>query len=236
MGGRGFGLFEKTALPVPPMTHALPARFDPVHVRAGGVTLSRGGRTLVKDLAFAAAPGDALVITGPNGSGKTTLLRAIAGFIRPDGGDIAVAPGENTQIAYLGHSEGLKPNETVQDALDFWAGLQGVPAEAVEPVMRRMAVAHLAKRLCGTLSAGQRRRTAIARLALSNAGLWILDEPTAPLDARSRERLGDLIADYRAAGGVVIATTHADLYWPDETRLDLTEASANARTPKEVTA
>jgi heme exporter protein A len=211
------------------MSNALPARFDPVHVRAGGVTLSRGGRTLAKDLAFAASPGEALVITGPNGSGKTTLLRAIAGFIRPDRGEIAVQSGENTQIAYLGHADGLKPNESVADALAFWAGLHGAPTDALEPVMRRMAVAHLAKRLCGTLSAGQRRRTAIARLALSNAGLWILDEPTAPLDARSRARLADLIADYRAAGGVVIATTHADLDWPDETRLDLTEASAHAR-------
>jgi len=215
------------------MSNALPASFDPVCVRAGGVTLSRGGRTLVKDLGFAAEAGEALVITGPNGSGKTTLLRAIAGFIRPDGGAITVEPGEQTQIAYLGHADGLKPNETVHDALRFWAGLQGAPGEAIEPVMRRMAVAHLAKRPCGTLSAGQRRRTAIARLALSNAGLWILDEPTAPLDARSRERLAELITDYRAANGVVIATTHADLDWPDETRLDLTQAAASARTQKE---
>jgi heme exporter protein A len=157
------------------MTDALPARFDPVHVRAGGVTLSRGGRTLVKDLAFAAAPGDALVITGPNGSGKTTLLRAIAGFIRPDGGEIIVAPGENTQIAYLGHADGLKPNERVLDALGFWAGLQGAPAEAVEPVMRRMAVAHLAKRpaeRCRRASGGGPRLRAW-RCPMPGFGFWM---------------------------------------------------------------
>lgn len=215
------------------MTGSPPADFDPAHVRAEGVALSRGGRTLVRDLGFAVAPGDALVITGPNGSGKTTLLRAIAGFIRPDAGSITVEPEERAPIAYLGHADGLKPSETVLDALRFWAGLNGVASSEIEPVMRRMAVAHLAKRACGTLSAGQRRRTAIARLALSNCAVWILDEPTAPLDARSRERLSDLIMDYRAAGGLVIATTHADLDWPDETRLDLTEASAHARALKE---
>ncbi len=211
------------------MTTTLPSSFDPARVRASDVTLSRGGRTLVKALAFEAAPEDALVITGPNGSGKTTLLRAIAGFIRPDAGSIDVEPSQKTQIAFLGHAEGLKPGETVGEALRFWAGLYGVAESAVEPVMRRMAVAHLAGRLCGTLSAGQRRRTAIARLALSNAGLWILDEPTAPLDARSRERLAELIAEYRASGGVVIATTHAELDWPDQTSLDLTETAATAR-------
>jgi heme exporter protein A len=215
------------------MTRALPAEFDPARVSAQGVALSRGGRTLVRDLGFAAAPGDALVITGPNGSGKTTLLRAIAGFIRPDAGAIAVEPEDRARIAWLGHADGLKPGESVLDALRFWAGLNGVAPAAIEPVMRRMAVAHLAKRACGTLSAGQRRRTAIALLALSNCAVWILDEPTAPLDARSRERLSDLITDYRAAGGLVIATTHADLDWPEETRLDLTEASANARAAKE---
>ena len=211
------------------MMEALPADFEAARVRADGVALSRGGRMLVTDLSFTASPGDALVITGPNGSGKTTLLRAIGGFIQPDAGFITVQPTERTRIAWLGHADGLKPAESVSDALRFWAELNGVAPRSVEPVMRRMAVAHLAARPCGTLSAGQRRRTAITRLALSNCGLWILDEPTAPLDARSRDRLTDLISDFRKAGGAVIATTHADLDWPEETRLDLAHAAAPAR-------
>lgn len=211
------------------MTGSLPADFQPAHVRVTGVALSRSGRRLVRDLHFSTQAGEALVITGPNGSGKTTLLRAIGGFIAPDTGSVLVEPRASARIAWLGHADGLKPAETVGDALRFWAGLNGVSLDAVEPVMRRMAVAHLAKRPCGTLSAGQRRRTAIARLALSNCGLWILDEPTAPLDARSRERLTELVTDYRAAGGAVIATTHADLDWPDEHRLDLSKAAASAR-------
>lgn len=211
------------------MSLPFPASSDRATVRASSVTLSRGGRTLVRDLNFEANPGDALVITGPNGAGKTTLLRAIAGFIRPDGGDIHFDPATTTRIAFLGHADGLKPGETVRVALSFWSRLQGADGAAVEPVMRRMAVAHLENRACGTLSAGQRRRTAIARLALSNACIWILDEPTAPLDAKSRARLADLVAGFRASGGLVIATTHAELDWPDQTQLDLTEAATAAR-------
>ncbi len=211
------------------MSQTQPSSFTSAAVRARGVTLSRGGRALVHDLGFEAGPGDALVITGPNGAGKTTLLRAIAGFIRPEAGTIAVQPDDKAQIAFLGHADGLKPGERVLDALTFWAGLYGVEKTQIEPVMRRLAVAHLEHRACGTLSAGQRRRTAIARLALSDAGLWILDEPTAPLDAKSRARLADLIADFRAAGGLVIATTHTALDWPDQIQLDLTEAATAAR-------
>lgn len=203
--------------------------FTRAGVRAASLALSRGGRTLVSGLQFSAAPGDALVITGPNGAGKTTLLRAIAGFIRPDAGEIHVEPASGVTIAWLGHAEGLKPAETVREALTFQAKLHGCPPDRVDPVMERMAVAHLSRRACSTLSAGQRRRTALARLALCSAGIWILDEPTAPLDAVSRARLGGLIADYRAAGGVVIATTHAELDWPDQTRLDLSEAARSAR-------
>jgi heme exporter protein A len=212
------------------MTLALPFDFKPVCVRVGSLSLSRGGRTLVTGLGFAAAPGDALVVTGPNGSGKTTLLRTLAGFIKPDAGEINITASQGeVKIAFLGHSEGLKPGESVGDALGFWARLNGVEDAAIEPVMRRMAVAHLESRACGTLSAGQRRRTAIARLALTNAGVWILDEPTAPLDEKSRRRLADLIAEYRVAGGVVIATTHAALDWPDQKQLDLTQAATAAR-------
>jgi heme exporter protein A len=211
------------------MSDGLSVNFTRAEVRARDVTLSRGGRTLVRGLSVSAGPGEALVVTGPNGAGKTTLLRAIAGFIRPDAGEFHVEPASEVKIAWLGHSEGLKPAETVRTALTFQAALQGASPDLVEPVMERMAVAHLAGRACGTLSAGQRRRTALARLALSNAGLWILDEPTAPLDAVSRARLARLVADHRAAGGVVIATTHAALDWPDQTGLDLSDAAREAR-------
>ena len=87
--------------------------------------------------------------------------------------------------------------------------------------MTQMAVAHLARRACGTLSAGQKRRVALARIALSARPVWLLDEPAAPLDARSRERLADLVSAHCRAGGMAIAATHVDLGWPAATVKDL---------------
>lgn len=205
------------------MTLTTAPGFTPVRIRAGGLTLSRGGRTLLRDLSLDVVAGEALVLTGPNGAGKTTLLRAIAGLIRPDEGTIEIAPREGA-IAFLGHAEGLKPGEGVRDALSFWARLHGADLNTVEPVMEQMAVAHLARRPCATLSAGQRRRTALARIALSARPVWLLDEPAAPLDAPSRTRLAALVAGHRAAGGSVIATTHAELGWPEITTLDIGKA------------
>ena len=187
------------------------------------LTLSRGGRALLRGLTLSAGPGEALVLTGPNGAGKTTLLRALAGLIRPDDGRITVRPGHGA-IAFLGHSDGLKPTERVRDALSFWTRLHGGDGARLEPVMEQLAIAHLGARPCATLSAGQKRRVALARIVLSARPVWLLDEPAAPLDARSRERLADRVARHRQAGGVVIATTHAELGWPDARRFDVGDA------------
>jgi heme exporter protein A len=202
------------------MSVTSPARLSPVSLRAGALTLSRGGRVLLRDLSLEAGPGEALILTGPNGAGKTTLLRALAGLIRPDAGRVAITPASDA-IAFLGHADGLKPGESVREALSFWTRLHGGDLNALEPVMEALAVAHLAGRACATLSAGQRRRTALARIALSNRPAWLLDEPSAPLDARSRERLASIVAAHRAAGGCVIATTHAELGWPGTRTLEV---------------
>ncbi len=205
------------------MTLTTAPGFTPVRLRAGGLTLSRGGRTLLRDVTLAVAPGEALVLTGPNGAGKTTLLRTLAGLIRPDAGQIEIEPRQEA-IAFLGHADGLKPGETVSDALTFWTRLHGGDLTRLEPVMEQLAVAHLASRPCATLSAGQRRRAALARIVMSHKPVWLLDEPAAPLDAPSRARLARIVADHRAAGGSVIATTHAELGWPDITTLDIGKA------------
>ncbi|KAA5803861.1 heme ABC exporter ATP-binding protein CcmA [Alkalicaulis satelles] len=188
------------------------------------LTLERGDRVLVRDISLALEPGQALVLTGPNGAGKTTLLRALAGLLRPAAGEIALEPGP---AGWLGHAEGLKPAETVRQALDFWAALSDQPRDAVEGVMRALALGHLARRPCGALSAGQKRRAGLARLALSGRAVWLMDEPSAPLDAAGRERLSRLAQAHRARGGIILAATHADLGWPDVQRLDLgAEAAA----------
>lgn len=194
--------------------HALP----PARLETRRLRLERGGKVLVRDLSLSLTPGQALVLTGPNGAGKTTLLRALAGLLRPAGGEVALTPGP---AGWLGHSEGLKPGERVSEMLRFWAALSGAGSSEIETASRAMALGHLARRPCNALSAGQKRRAGLARLALSGRAVWLMDEPAAPLDAAGRERLARLVADHRARGGIVVAATHADLGWPDVERLDL---------------
>ncbi len=186
------------------------------------LTLSRGGRTLLRGLSIELKAGEALVLTGPNGTGKTTLLRAIAGLVRPDEGGITAPP-----LAYLGHGDALKPSETVIDAISFAARLHGhVWGEDQSDVrMNALIAMGLSKRVlhtCGQLSAGQKRRLALARMTLEReARLWLMDEPAAPLDAEGRALLAGLVADFRKSGGMIIAATHADLGWPDTRTLEM---------------
>lgn len=179
------------------------------------LTLSRGGRVLLRNLSLALQPGEALVLTGPNGTGKTTLLRAMAGLVRPDAGTITAPP-----VAYLGHGDALKPSETVSEAIRFAAHLHG--SDSHDAALAAMGLGALVFRTCGQLSAGQKRRLAIARLTLqTEARLWLMDEPAAPLDTDGKALLSRLVADFRARGGMVIAATHADLGWTDTQRLEL---------------
>ena len=186
------------------------AAFDPAPITVSGLRLERGGKTLLTGFSLDVKPGEALVLLGPNGSGKTTLLRALGGLVRPAAGEISLDP---QSVAFLGHADALKPSETVEQSLAFWARLYGDEINTLDQVMTDLALAHLARRTCGTLSAGQKRRTALARIALSNRSVWLLDEPAAPLDARSRERLARLVRQHCELGGIVIAATHVDLGW-----------------------
>ncbi|MCH8489658.1 MAG: heme ABC exporter ATP-binding protein CcmA [Oceanicaulis sp.] len=199
-------------------TAVSPPPLPPARLKTRRLRLARGGKVLVRDLSLSLASGQALVLTGPNGAGKTTLLRALAGLLRPVSGEVALEPGP---AGWLGHSEGLKPGERVGEMLSFWAALSGAGSAEIEAASRAMALGHLARRPCGELSAGQKRRACLARLALSGRAVWLMDEPAAPLDAAGRERLARLVAAHRARGGIVAAATHADLGWPDVERLDL---------------
>ncbi len=179
---------------------------------ASGVAAFRGERLVLRDLSFHVPDGGALLLLGANGSGKSTLLRVLAGLKRPDAGQIAWR-GQDVRehpapVAYLGHLDAIKPGLTALENLALAARVgQGSAAAALEAV-DLAALAELPARL---LSAGQKRRLALARLVLSRAGLWLLDEPTLGLDTASVERLGVLLAAHRAAGGVVVTATHLPL-------------------------
>lgn len=200
---------------------------------SGGVVLEardlaclRGERAVFAGLSFALPAGAALVLTGANGAGKSTLLRILAGLLRPaegavlwQGEDVATEPASHAaRLRYLSHQDALKPALTVTENLDFFARLWG---GAVTPALEALALAPLAELPARVLSSGQKRRLALARLALAPVPLWLLDEPTTGLDAASVERLGPLLAAHRAQGGIVVAATHIPLPLPDARELRL---------------
>lgn len=192
----------------------------------------RGGRDVFAGLSFALPPGGALLLTGANGSGKSSLLRLMAGLLKPaagellwDGQDLAEAPEEHAaRLHYLGHLDAVKPVLSVAENLRFWAELRsgkGIPEATLTAALERFALAELADLPGRLLSAGQRRRLALARLLAVPAPLWLLDEPSVGLDHASTGRLAAAIAGQRAAGGRVVVATHTALELQDPQRLSL---------------
>lgn len=187
------------------------------------LTAIRGGRTVFAGLSFTLAGGKVLAVTGANGTGKSTLLRLIAGLLRPASGSVALDPVGESGIAgalhYLGYLDGLKTALTVRQNLDFWKKLwRGGPVEAA---LERVGLDALADLPVGVLSAGQKRRAAIARLLLAERPLWLLDEPVTSLDAKAEAALGRLIGEHVHSGGMAIVATHRDLPIPATATLAL---------------
>lgn len=186
---------------------------------------------MFEQLDFELAPGGALVLTGPNGSGKSSLLRLMAGLTPPLGGALswdgtAVAEdpaAHRARVHLVGHQDALKPVLTVAETLGFSAELRGASADRALPALQRFHLAELAELPCRVLSAGQRRRLALARLLASPAPLWLLDEPTTGLDDASMLDLVAAIAEHRAGGGLVAIATHLSLPLPVASTLPLQE-------------
>jgi heme exporter protein A len=182
-------------------------------------------------LSFRLGAGEFLALTGRNGSGKTTLLRALALLVRPvsgriawQGADVQADPETwHGRLAWLGHLDGLKGDLTVEENLLAHRRLQGgPPAGARLPsVLAAFDLAALARRPVRTLSAGQRRRIALARVMLSDAPLWLLDEPLNALDAPAQQAFRAVLQDHLAQGGLAIAATHVDLGMPGPRSLEL---------------
>jgi heme exporter protein A len=191
----------------------------------------RGGRPVFADLSFALGAGELLALTGRNGSGKTTLLRALALLVRADAG-IILWQGANVRgdpeswrgrLAWLGHLDGLKGDLTVRENLVSHQRLSGTaqPAARLDPALAAFDLTALAHRPARTLSAGQRRRVALARVMQSGAPLWMLDEPLNALDAPAQQAFRTALQGHLASGGLAIAATHADLGMPRPRTLEL---------------
>ncbi len=178
----------------------------------------RGDRLIFSDLGFELEGGEILQIAGQNGSGKTTLLRAIAGLTPPVAGEVLWCGRKIGEIraeflralAYLGHADGVKAELTVWEDLEVAEALHGgglTTAEAIE----RLGLTELADTPGRYLSAGQRRRLALARILTSGARLWLLDEPCTALDESAIETVGRLLAAHAEHGGLAIVTSHQPL-------------------------
>lgn len=176
----------------------------------------RGGRLVFAGIDFSLTPGGALLLTGNNGSGKSSLLRLIATLLAPAAGrllwrgePVSSDPARyRAAILYAGHLDAIKPALTAGETLRFWAALRGARHPAIAAALDRFGLLPLADRPCRFLSAGQRRRLALARLVVCPAPVWLLDEPTAALDLHHQELVFKLLAVRARNGAGVVAVVH----------------------------
>ncbi|MCV9966176.1 heme ABC exporter ATP-binding protein CcmA [Pararhizobium sp. BT-229] len=186
-----------------------------------GLSAKRGEDLIFHDISFVLSAGQALVVTGPNGSGKSTLLRVLAGLLTAESGKVRLE-GVVSEIGhprelchYLGHRNAMKRELTVAENLSFWksfmgdsAGGSGIGIEAATEAFGLGGISHLP---FGYLSAGQQRRMAMAKLLVAYRPVWLLDEPTAALDAKADRLFAGLVERHLGAGGIVVAATHQPL-------------------------
>ncbi|GEP11845.1 heme ABC exporter ATP-binding protein CcmA [Methylobacterium gnaphalii] len=194
----------------------------------------RSGRRIFAGLGFALGAGEALMVTGRNGAGKSSLLAMLAGRLKPDAGAIRIEEVGDATLAeclhVVGHRDGLKSALTAEENLLFARDLLGAPAACPRDALEAMGLVHALRLPVGYLSAGQRRRVALARLLVCHRPLWLLDEPTAALDTASQGALAGLMARHRAEGGLVIAATHMPIGLDDvrELRIGLPSPAEDA--------
>ena len=190
-------------------------------LEASGLACTRGFATLFRDVSFDVRAGEWLSLRGPNGSGKTTLLRCVAGLTRADAGEIRwngattsdTDSDFRTHLLYSGHLPALKDELTAEENLHTALGLRGVEADegAVRGALAEAGLERRRQLPARRLSAGQRRRIGLARLALDPARVWALDEPLTALDDEGQQLFARLLERHLAGGGLAVVATHHDL-------------------------
>jgi heme exporter protein A len=186
-------------------------------LEAAELECERGARTLFRAVSFVVAPGELLRVAGANGSGKTSLLRLLCGLVRPSAGEVRwkgqpiarLKEDYARELVYVGHAPAVKDDLTPRENLEITCRLGGQPtrSEALAEALVRLRVPDLPVR---KLSQGQRRRAALARLLVSEAPLWLLDEPFATLDTQGISLLNGLLEKQADGGGAVVYTTHQE--------------------------
>ena len=189
-----------------------------MRLSAWDLTIERGGRRLFAGLSFAIDEGRALIVTGPNGAGKSSLLRALCGFLPLEAGGFALEGGDperslGEQAHYLGHADGVKGALTAGENLAFAAAMLGGQSsrDAGRAALAQVGLAHVIDFPARLLSAGQRRRVALARLLVADRRLWLLDEPATALDAATQAALTAIMQAHLRGGGIIVAAAHAPL-------------------------
>lgn len=192
------------------------ASYPEYRLEAENLACRRDGRLVFAGLGFRLSSGEAIALTGRNGAGKSSLIAMLCGKLRMAEGAIRLSgPDEDITLPELahvvGHRDGLKTALTAHENLAFAQAMLGAPASSPNEALAAVGLPHVAALQVGLLSAGQRRRVALARLLVSRRPFWLLDEPMAALDSASQAMLARLMSGHLAEGGAILAATHGPL-------------------------
>lgn len=191
-------------------------------LQINNLTGVRGDRLLFESLSFVVNESELLLIKGKNGAGKTSLLRLVCGLASPEAGEILwdgdsitqIRPEYHRLLVYVGHDNGINLDLTVRENLEFHRSLKSSPSKHEIPaLLERLGIARYLDVPCRFLSAGQKRRAALAKLGISQARVWLLDEPFNSLDVQVLDTVVELIIQHLEQGGMCLATSHQTIDW-----------------------